>query len=89
VEAADSKYTLILSGTMNGDCLEFQNTQVLHRADHIIEVLPITSYKQGTVCQNKPAPFELKVELPQIEPGNTLIHVRSLNGQAINTVEVM
>ena len=89
VELVGSTSTLILNGTLNDDCLEIQDTRVLHRTEHVIEVLPVTAYKQGTTCQSKPRPFELKVALPEMEPGNSLIHIRSLNGQAINTVELL
>jgi hypothetical protein len=79
--------TLILSGTFSSDCMEMQEVKVIHRAPNIVEVLPIAAYKTGSSCQPAATPFEVKVQLPTTEPGDTLIYVRSLNGQAISLVE--
>lgn len=79
---------LLLSGTFTSDCMEIQEVKTLHRTANVIEVLPITSYKTGTTCNNSSQrPFEVRVKLPATEPGQTLFHVRLLNGQAINLVE--
>lgn len=79
---------LLLSGTFTSDCMELQEIKTLQRTANVIEVLPITSYKTGTSCNNSiPRPFEVRVKLPATEPGQTLFHVRLLNGQAINLVE--
>ena len=80
---------LVLSGTFASDCMELQDVKVLYRTPHIIEVLPIASYKTGTTCDQNPRPFETDVKLPAVDPGETLIYVRSLNGQAINVVEML
>jgi hypothetical protein len=79
---------LLLSGTFTSECMELQEIRVLHRSTHVIEVLPIVSYKTGSGCDNaRTRDFEARVKLPATEPGETLLHVRLLNGQAINLVE--
>lgn len=79
---------LVLSGTFPSDCMELQEIKTLHRAHHVIEVLPIVSFKAGTGCgNNRERPFEARVKVPATEAGETLLHVRLLNGQAINLVE--
>jgi hypothetical protein len=79
---------LVLNGVFSTDCMEMQEVKVMHRVANIIEVLPIASYKAVANCQSVPRPFEVRVDLPQGAPGETLIHVRSLNGQSINEVEL-
>jgi hypothetical protein len=79
---------LLMSGTFSSECMELQEIKALHRTANVIEVLPITSYKSGSNCDNtRQRPFEARVKLPASEPGETLLHVRLLNGQAINVVE--
>lgn len=83
----NSKKTLVLSGAFSSSCLEMQEVKVLSRTPHILEVLPIAAYKAGSDCKPKTRPFEVRVNLPSVEPGDTLVYVRSLNGQAISLVE--
>jgi len=84
--AAGSPKTLVLSGTFSSDCLEMQEVKLLHRIPNVIEVLPVAAYKTGTTCKPNPKPFEVSVTLPAVEPGETLVYVRSLNGQSISEV---
>lgn len=85
--APGSAKTLVLGGTFSSDCMELQEVKVLHRLPNIIEVLPIAAYKTGSECKPSPQPFEARVTLPETVPGDTLIYVRSLNGQALSIVE--
>jgi hypothetical protein len=88
VVRAGANRELVLSGTFSSECLELQEIRTLHRAAGVIEVLPIVSYKTGSGCDNARArEFEARAKLPATDPGETLVHVRLLNGQAINLVE--
>jgi hypothetical protein len=78
--------TLVLSGTLPGDCMAIQEVRVLYRAENVIEVLPILEIKSGATCQQKPRPFEARVQLNARSGGSTLVHIRSMNGKAINRV---
>lgn len=87
LDTSGPKRAVILNGTFASDCMEMQEVTVLHRVKDVIEVLPVATYKSDRICQLDPRPFEVRVELPEVTPGQKLIHVRSLNGQAINLVE--
>jgi hypothetical protein len=80
---------MILTGEFSSNCMELQETRVLHRAAHVIEVLPVAAYKGGSSCHDDPRSFKVRVNLPPIEPGTTLIHVRSLSGAALDDIEVL
>jgi hypothetical protein len=86
--APGTQNTLVLSGSFSSDCMEMQEVKTFHRTANIVEVLPIAAYKAGTSCTPNPKPFEVRVKLPAVAPGNTLLYVRSLNGQAVTDVEL-
>src|SRR5262249_16254890 len=81
--------SVVLSGNFASDCMEMQEVKVLHRVPNVLELLPVAAYKTGAICQLNPRPFEVRVNLPEVEPGQTLIPVRSLNGQSVNDVELL
>ncbi|MGK5085240.1 hypothetical protein WDW37_18280 [Bdellovibrionota bacterium FG-1] len=87
VEKVGLTAEVIISGVMSNRCMFVQKVKVLNRVQGIIEVLPIAGYRSGMACQGNPRPFEASAPLPEGASGNTLIHVRSLNGQSINDVE--
>jgi hypothetical protein len=89
VENGPTGPSVVLNGTFPDTCMEIQEVKVMHTASHLYEVLPIASYKSGTQCDLNPRPFEIKVALPEFEPGESLIYVRSLNGQSVNSVELL
>jgi hypothetical protein len=89
VEHSAQGNELVLNGRLSSDCLELQEIKIMNRRPHIIEVLPMAAYKTGSQCRSAERPFEVRAKLPTMEPGNTLIHVRALNGQAINLVELL
>jgi hypothetical protein len=76
---------LILRGDWAQSCLDMASVKVRFFPG-LIEVLPVAQMTGGT-CEMGWFPFEEKVDLTSAEPGLTLIHVRSLNGQAVNRVE--
>jgi len=78
---------LVLSGAFPSSCMELQQVKVLHRDPRILEVLPIALYRPGTNCAPASQTFETRIDLPTMPEGQSLIHVRLLNGQALNSVE--
>lgn len=76
---------LTLRGTFPSGCMRMQEIRVIHKSENVMEVLPITSLREGDTCAPGLVPFEASVELER-RPGKTLIHIRALNGQAINKI---
>ena len=83
--ASSTRPILVLNGTYSNGCGRMKQVK-LHRAPHLIEVLPIAEIRTSH-CTSSPAVFEERVELGPVSAGDrVLIHVRSLNGQALNQV---
>jgi hypothetical protein len=78
--------TLELTGVLASSCMELSEVKVAYRAPNVIEVLPIVSIGSGATCDQKRRPLKHEVALSPAWKGPTLVHVRSLNGQALNKV---
>jgi hypothetical protein len=85
IERQGASQSLILSGQLSS-CMRIKEIKVLARVANLIEVLPIAE-EDGTNCSGAPHTYEQVVALPDLEPGTTLVHIRSLNGQSINLIE--
>ncbi len=74
---------LALKGIFNTTCMSFkEQPKVRVQPDNVIVVLPIVEIgTQG--CQPARIPFEVEVDLGT-QKGETLLHIRSLNGNSIN-----
>lgn len=78
---------LEIKGTFTSDCMTFDQVKVAYREGNVIEVLPIAKYiESDQQCRKVLTPFTREVTLDGAPKGKTLIHVRSLNGRAINKV---
>jgi hypothetical protein len=77
---------LLLKGKFTSDCIHLQEVRVFYRQPNVIEVLPITDLKEGAICKPDSKPFTAKQPLNPPWKGKTLIHVRSMSGQALNKV---
>lgn len=79
---------IVLEGRLTSTCLEFDRIDVFHHGN-TLEVLPILKLaplQSDTVCMPEEKAFIKTVQMPELKPGRYLLHVRSLNGQSINTV---
>jgi hypothetical protein len=87
VEKNGAQTLLHIKGVFPSDCLELQQVATLHRAPRIIEVLPLAYQKPGVQCVRRNRTFDARVALPATEAGDSLIHIRSMNGDSLNLVE--
>lgn len=76
---------LEIKGVFTNTCLNFTSVQVHARMGDVFEILPIVSDRKSN-CAVSIQPFTKTIDLPGFPLRNTLIHVRSMNGQAINKV---
>jgi hypothetical protein len=51
---------------------------------NVLVVLPIAKQFSNVDCKAGRFPFKIEKPLPTLQPGKYLLHVRSMNGQAIN-----
>jgi hypothetical protein len=81
------KREFILRGKLTAECMLLKDVKVLARTANIVEVLPVTELTPGQDCPSKITPFERRVSMEGVNwKGETLFHVRSMNGQALNKV---
>lgn len=83
-QVAGGRYWATLEGRFTNTCMQWQDVQVIN-SGKTIEVLPIVELREGQDCVAAEIPFSKRVELPEtITEGRHVVHVRSLNGKAIN-----
>ncbi len=76
--------SLILNGMFPTACMSMQDVKVSMN-DDVIVVQPIAQMAKAK-CDEKPQSFTQIVPLPALKAGRYLLHVRSMNGNAINTL---
>jgi len=83
--AMDPNPVLTLSGVFTNSCLELDMVQVSYRAENVVVVLPLV--KVGKInCHAENKRFTKKITLQGFPKVDTLIHVRSMNGQSVNKI---
>lgn len=75
---------LTIRGTFSQSCLKVKDMFVRYDSNNIV-VQPIAE-RDGTTCHNNPTKYEESVALTNAPTGRVLLHIRSLNGQAVNRV---
>lgn len=83
-EKVDGRHYLRVSGEFSNTCLQMREI-IVRVQDKVLVVQPITEELDGT-CETKSVPYRELVEVKGVNPGRYLIHVRSLNGKAINNL---
>jgi hypothetical protein len=79
-----SKRAIVIQGELPGDCWELKEKKTVLDGKNVITVMPVIEKVREANCNDYRMPFMTTVDLPQVEPGRYLLHVRSLNGQSIN-----
>lgn len=85
-----NRVRVVLEGRFTNTCLRIKEVRALplHRKTFVL--LPIAEMTErdpdGNRCKFKMISFNEKVELPPVVGGRYLIHVRTMNGQALNEV---
>lgn len=86
----DKNGEVVLRGTFTNSCMKMDRVIVSRPNVGVIQVLPIAKMEDRTDCRvlkDNPVPFEERISLKGFGSGRVLIHVRSLNGQAVNLIE--
>jgi hypothetical protein len=83
-EKQDDRYFVRLTGEFQTSCLKMR--EVIVRVQDKVLVLQPIAEEVGDDCENRPHPYTEVVEVKGVNPGRYLIHVRSLNGKAINNL---
>jgi hypothetical protein len=85
VDVQGGAATATIRGHFSTRCAEIED-MIVTDSGKTIEVQPIMTAGSARNCQRVETPFERQISLPQKSPGRYLVHVRSLNGSALNHV---
>ncbi len=77
---------LEIRGELPNSCMELSEIKILQRTPHVIEVLPVANIIRRSNCSPYPVPFVFRKPFKVDGFGRKLVHVRSLNGKALNQV---
>ena len=79
----------VIEGRFTNTCLKVKEVKVLNH-EETIEVLPLMELTaldpKGEPCRAEEKQYVVTAPLPEVKSGRHLLHVRSLNGQAVNRV---
>jgi hypothetical protein len=76
---------VLLSGEFSNDCLSVEQVRTTIEAN-VIVLQPISKIENRNNCKNGKFAFAKTVVLKNVTAGRYLLHVRSLNGNAINSL---
>ncbi len=86
IERDVDKRMITLKGHNPSDCYTLDKIRVIDNGKNTISILPRMK-KVYELCAMKMTPFSYEVQLPPLDPQEeNLIHVRSMNGDSINTI---
>ena len=83
--AQDGSLSAVIEGRFTNTCMAFDEVKVIYSGKSI-EVLPVMKMENRADCVEQQVPYRKIQPLSFLLPGRYLLHVRSLNGQAVNTV---
>ena len=69
---------------LNSSCVELDDNIRVTKLDDVWVVQPLLKVKEGIMCIQVLRPIERNLNLGKTAPGHHLIHVRSMNGKAVN-----
>lgn len=75
-----------INGMLTSSCTELTDEIRVEKVDDVFVVLPVVRLQTGVMCAQYLRPFEREIDLGKQVPGIYLLHVRSMNGKAINRV---
>lgn len=85
VKARGASSLVYLSGVFPAACLKIKEIKFQVQSD-VLVVQPVAEIDPGIPCMEGSFPFEARVDTGPMKPGRYLLHVRSMNGKAINSL---
>ena len=76
-----------LHGVFSNSCMSLDRVVTHSESNRVVAILPIAKYENNGACLDVLTPFHKDVQIKDPLKGRTLLHVRSLNGNAVNVIE--
>ncbi len=77
----------MLRGTFHSSCLNMESVKLNYEAGEVIAVLPMATYDSNCFETGQAHAWESRFRVRNELAGDFLMHVRSLNGDSLNTVQ--
>lgn len=77
--------TVSISGEFSNSCMKLKEMQ-FDVQSNVLVVQPISEMTESSTCVEGSFPFESDTEVGPMKPGRYLLHVRSMNGKAVNNL---
>ena len=77
----------MLRGTFHSNCLNMDEVKVQYEEGEVISVLPMAKYDGSCFETGQARAWEARFSVRNELSGDYLMHIRSLNGDAVNTVQ--
>jgi hypothetical protein len=78
-----TRYFAEIRGRFTNTCMKWKEVQLIDSGDSK-ELLPKVELEERADCKEATIPFSWIVDLPLDDAGRYLLHVRSMNGKAVN-----
>lgn len=76
-----------LEGVLTSSCMVYSPTETkVQKINDVYVVLPLVKIRTDVMCTQSLRPFSAKINLGKLAEGHYLVHVRSMNGKAVNRV---
>ena len=85
LDRSGAKARIKISGEFTNSCMRLVDTAISVQSK-VLVVQPISELEERADCRGGKFPFEKTQEVEGVPSGRYLLHVRSLNGSAINTL---
>jgi hypothetical protein len=85
LDRSGTKARVKISGEFTNSCMRLVDTAVTVQRN-VLVVQPVSELEERADCRGGKFPFEKTQEVEGVPSGRYLLHVRSLNGSAINTL---
>lgn len=93
IDAADVRldadrgvYVATIRGRLTSNCMVWDRLQLLDQGKVKVLLPILQNVGAQTSCDGTAAAYEREIDLPSMTAGRYLLHVRSLNGKAVNSV---
>jgi hypothetical protein len=77
----------LLRGTFHSSCMNMEEIKVAYEPGEVVAVLPMAGYDSSCFETGQARPWEARFQVKNDLAGDFLMHVRSLNGDALNSVQ--
>ncbi len=82
----DEQVKVVIQGTLNSTCEHLQEPLRVEKQGDVFVVMPIIDRGKNQPCRRQRTEFHHELNLGVMHTGSYLVHVRAMNGKAVNRI---